>query len=765
MEKPPVLSSSAERSLTLLFSTTLFVSAGLLFCVQPLIAKMILPLLGGVPAVWNTCMVFFQAELLVGYLYAYFVTRWLGARGQTCLHLLLLALPLLVLPISLPRDLVDAGPGDVEPVFWQLRLLLLTTGLPFFVVATSAPLLQKWFAGTGTVSGRDPYFLYAASNLGSMVALLAYPFVLETSFDQEDQAHLWHAGYGLLFALTAGCAIAVWRAPPVTKSHFDSLPSLPSDSPSVARRLRWVALTLVPSSALLGVTTFITTDLASIPLLWVMPLALYLLSFILVFARRPLIPHGQMLRLFPVTVLLGAIVLLDTVILSVAQLISFTWIILFVVAMVCHGELAADRPTSRYLTEFYLWMSLGGVLGGAMNALLAPVVFRTGIVEYPLALVLACLLLPARDHRDGIRLRVLDLLLPVGVATLTWTLITILRAISDEPTLLGTTVMFVILTVVCYSFTDRPLRFGLAVGAMMLTVNQMPLRGGRTLFAERNFFGVVRVQDESDGRFRGLVHGNTVHGRQRLTPDGRPEPNAEPLSYYHPTGPAGEIFSLYNRRAAPDYRPKPHEPSPLPARVAVAGLGIGTLAAYAKPGQDWTFYEIDPTVILVAKDPKFFTYLTDSRASAIRIRLGDARLQLKNAEEKYGLIVLDAFSSDSIPVHLLSLQALDLYLSKLAPGGILAFHISNRYLELEPLLGDLAGARPPLVCYCWTDTAITPEEDAKGKGASQWVVMARAPADLGNIPHEKRWERIEPRPDARVWTDGFSDVLRVVRWR
>ncbi len=449
----PSSQSRARAGLPVLviFTVTMFVSATLLFMVQPMFARMVLPLLGGSPAVWNTTVVFYQAALLAGYAYAHLSTRWLGRRHQVALHAILLLLPLLVLPIGVPAGW--SPPTADNPIPWLMALLLVTVGLPFFVVSTSSPLLQTWFAGSGHRSAVDPYFLYAASNAGSMLALLSYPLLVEPYLRLAGQSWMWACGYVVLVLLTLLCAAAVWRTartenkaqrtknqeprtterkgvlhtppehtppehtppehtppehtppehtPPAHTPLVDNGPRTTDHPISAGRRVRWVLLAFVPSSLMLSVTTYLSTNIAPIPLLWIIPLALYLLTFILVFAGKPLLPHGAMVRALP-------IVLLPLVIVICAQATQPIWMMIllhvltfFVATMVCHGEMAADRPPPQYLTEFYLWMSIGGVLGGLFNALLAPLLFAT-VVEYPLVLVLACLLRATTDrpNEDG----------------------------------------------------------------------------------------------------------------------------------------------------------------------------------------------------------------------------------------------------------------------------------------------------------------------------------------------------------------------------
>jgi hypothetical protein len=739
-----------EAGVLFFFALTLFVSATLLFLVQPMIAKMLLPLLGGTPAVWNTCMVFFQAELLLGYLYAHATTRWLGVRRQARLHLALLLVPLLALPIGVASGW--APPADANPIPWLLAMLLTSVGVPFFVVSTSAPLLQKWFAGTGHPAAKDPYFLYAASNLGSMLALLGYPLLMEPSLRLADQGWLWGVGYGLLVLLMAGCAFRVWRvpdpAPQPGPAGKGSESADPGDRLTPGRRLRWVVLAFVPSSLMLGVTTYLTTDIAAIPLLWVIPLALYLLTFILCFARKPPLPHAGMVRALPA-------LMLPLTVFILAQALQPWWLLLplhlvtfFVASMVCHGELARNRPSTRYLTEFYLWMSLGGVLGGLFNALLAPLVFPT-VVEYPVAMALACLLLPAAAPlASSARSRRLDLALPLALGGATALVLWGLESMAPAASLFVKVLVFSVLAGCCYTFTGRPLRYGLGVAGLLLMSLLSGVLSGRLEHIERSFFSVHRVMVDAGGKFRMLYHGTTNHGFQSLDPARR----REPLAYFYRTGPIGRVFAELRRRGA---RPD----------IAIVGLGTGAMACYAEPGQRLTFYEIDPAVVRIARDARYFTYLADCRGN-YDVVLGDGRLTLARAPAKqYGLIVLDAFSSDSIPMHLVTREALALYVSKLADDGILAFNVSNRYFDIEPLLGDLA-EDAGLVCRARLelDEDISTEERSLGKLPSHFVIMARRPADLGKLANDPGWRMVAGRPGERVCSDDFPpNIFKLFR--
>jgi hypothetical protein len=804
--------------LPLLFAVTLFVSASLLFLVQPMIGKMVLPLLGGSPAVWNTCMLFFQAVLLAGYLYAHAITQRLGRRAQFVLHMVVLLLPLVPL-VLLGFDAAGVArtwlppPAESNPVGWLLTLLLLTAGLPFFVVATSAPLLQRWFSDTGHPAGKDPYFLYAASNLGSMLALLGYPLFVEPNLTLATQTKLWVTNYGLLVLLTAVCGLMILRpraaAPVSSASEPDNGTAL--ELPTALRRVRWVALAFVPSSLMLGVTTYVTTDVAAIPLLWIIPLALYLLSFILVFSKLPawlgilfgvlalglasvlvldayfttgivdgLVQHVPLsfvqmqwllrgavalclllfLVAFPVWLRVVMLVVLPLSIFVLLfpppwdltwlteslgwreigmpplqhwQLIGLHFLAMFAAAMVCHGELARTRPPAAYLTGFYLLMSLGGVLGGVFNALVAPVVFNK-VVEYPLVIALACLLLPRPGFdRNRALGRGLDLTY-AGV--------------------LGVFGLFVAAAYVGRAFIPKsavadlspPFR---AWATHILDVTSFTRQ--ETIYRNRNFFGVVHVDTWDNGRYHYLVHGTTSHGMQCMEP-GRQD---EPMAYFHREGPIGRIFEAVGEKKSK-------------VNMAVLGIGTGTLAAYALPGWDLTLYEIDPAIVQMAFDRKNFTYLDDckKRQVPIDIRMGDGRLQLRQAPEgTYDILFMDAFTSDAVPVHLITKEAIEMYFTKLAPGGIVVVNIANRYLDLEPVLANLAEATG--LCAL----AAKDEGDRNERYGTHWVVFARKPEDFGRLPQMTRddgsnwFEELKGDERVGVWTDDFSNLIRVFRWR
>jgi SAM-dependent methyltransferase len=517
------------------------------------------------------------------------------------------------------------------------------------------------------------------------------------------------------------------------------------DDLDLRRRARWVVLAFVPSSLMLGVTSELTTDVPPIPLIWVLPLSLYLLSFILVFAPRPLLAHRWLVRRLPFLILAASIPVLTKTYLSLIAVMPIDLVTLFVAAMVCHGELWRKRPSARRLTEFYLWVSVGGVLGGVFNAIIAPLVFHS-LVEFPIALVLAAALRPPIDIvEDSPRARKLDYLLPVALGVGVAMLILALEAEGLKAGLTMNVMIFGISAVWCLSFGRRPRRFALGLAALMLASGVYTGHFGHVLSTERSFFGVYRIANEDANGLRVLFHGGTVHGIQSLDPARA----CEPLAYYTRSGPMGQVFAAYAGNA-------------LENQVAIVGLGAGALAAYQSPGGQFTFYEIDPLVERIARDRRYFTYLSNCAPQA-RVVLGDARLSLEDApDHTCGIIVLDAFSGDSIPMHLLTREALRIYLRKLAPGGLLAFHISNRYLDLHQVLGNLAHDAG-VVCLLSVDTA-TGEDDLKaGRYASVWMVMARKSEDLQVLSQDARWMPVSPVLGARVWSDDFSNVLSIIK--
>jgi len=782
------------------FAVAIFLNAALLFSVQPLFTKMVLPLLGGSPAVWNTCLLFFQAMLLGGYLYAHVTSRWLSARTQAIVHVALLVMAVSLLPIHIPASW-SHPPGTALPIGWLLGLLTVSLGLPFFLLSAGAPMMQRWFAGTRHSLAHNPYFLYAASNLGSFAALLAYPFVIEPRMRISEQSVTWLELYYALLALIATCAVVALAnrriaggaegttaaaaapetamppsAPDDTALVQDaegvhlrrrgalrgSMRFLIEENPSVIRRflqgrdapitdptivpdqhwrLRWVLLSFAPSSLLIGTTTYLSTDIASVPFLWVIPLALYLLTFVLVFARRPLFPRWFMLHaqlVLGLTLMVALCLGAGRGILgpAVLHLLAF-----FVTAMMCHRELADSRPRVEYLTEFYLWMSLGGVLGGVFNVLVAPALYDS-LVEYPFALMVAFALRPGlarpfSGRRDFFR----DLLLPAAVGTTVWFAFRSPRP-PDEWFPAGAQVFMSAAAIAVLFFWKRPFRLALGAGAMYAATQLAGNARSNILMQDRSFFGMYRVRRIAD--YHVLQNGTTTHGGQSRELTRR----MDPLTYYYKGGPLGDIFATVAQKPV--------------RRVAMVGLGTGTIACYGRPDEHWTFYEIDPMVAQIARAPRYFSYLRDC-APRTNIVIGDARVSLGAAADgEFDLIVLDAFTSDAIPAHLVTREAVALYLRKLSDDGVIAFHISNRYLDLRPVI--IALANDAKVAGALGERA--PDTEGRGKlyYGSRWMVLAKKPGTLSALVKVDGWHALGTWPESRLWTDDYTDVLGAIKW-
>ncbi|HAY82697.1 MAG TPA: hypothetical protein DCY79_23050 [Planctomycetaceae bacterium] len=739
-----ISSFSRHRLLMVSYTATILLSALLLFLVQPMFARMVLPLLGGTPAVWNTCMVFFQATLLLGYLYAHVTTKWLSPKYQAVVHLCVMFLPILLLPIAVPANWQPPSGGN--PVLWLLALLSVSVGLPFFVIATTNPLLQTWFSATGHPACKDPYFLYAASNVGSLLALVSYPLLLEPALRLATQGWLWSAGYGLLVLAMLGSAILLWRSPAVVASESvaDEASARVAERPAWRRRLKWVLWAFIPSSLMLGVTTHVSTDVASFPLLWIIPLTLYLLTFILVFARREIVPQSMVIRLLPWLAIPLAISMNATASReAVWLLIGLNLMTFFVASMVCHGQLAKDRPHTKYLTEFYLWMSFGGVLGGIFNAMVAPLLFDR-IYEYSFALVLACLVIPCKAaSRQERTARVLDFVLPSLLVAVIAGLACVLDLGNSG---WGRVVLLGIPAMVSFTFAERPVRFGLGVAAILLSGMLFNLFQGEELYAERSFFGVNRVATDSEQEVRKIFHGTTAHGWQALDA----ARDHEPMAYYHRGGPIGALFQQYDVDEA--------------KRIAVVGLGCGGLAAYHEPDRHFTFYEIDPVVKRIAENRSFFRFLSALPVADYEVVLGDGRLTMQEAPEHgYDLIFMDAFSSDAIPVHLVTREAVQIYLSKLSAEGVLVFNITNRFVDLEQVVAALA-EDADLVCLSCPGTDISQVESKNGGAACHFMMLARDLDHLRDLPSDPRWKLLGKPTGVEPWTDDFSNVVKVLKW-
>lgn len=737
------------------FAVTLFVSAALLFALQPMVARMIVPLLGGAPAVWIVCSLCFQALLLAGYGYAHVLGSRLPVRVQVLVHLAVVASAFLVMPIAV-NEAAARTLSTGNPSLGLIALLLRTVGLPFFVLATTSPLLQRWFAELGET---DPYHLYAASNAGSMIALLGYPLAVEPVLGASSQGRAMHGAYVVYAALVVACAVTTARRgrvggappPPAASARGEA----PAETPATRLRERatWVALAFAPSSLLLGATEYITTDLASVPLLWVVPLSLYLASFIVAFARRQVVPPGVASRALALLACFVSLTLLAELVRPAWLMVTAHLLLLFVAAVACHQALAARRPRVERLTEFYLLLSLGGVLGGVFNGLVAPSVFGS-LIEYPIAIALVCgarLLLPgAEPEAAGARARSVALGLALGAATLALVRVGTAFRVDPRQAFLW---MFGAPIFVAFVWSKRPLRFAVALLGILVAGSTYGGVAGETIFRERNFFGVLRVTQDHDARFRLLVYGHTMHGKQSTAPELR----GVPLAYYHPTGPAGDVLGPLPERDRA-------QAAPSPRRVGVIGLGVGALAAYARPGDTWTFFEINPAVVDIAR--AHFTFLGDApRDAKIEVEIGDARLRLRDgAAERFDVLVLDAFTSDAIPIHLVTREALAVYRRALAPEGLLLAHVSNRHVKLQPILAALA-KEAGMAALDREDVLFDPALARAGKADSEWVVLASSSAALEPVrsAHEG-WRPLEPSAASRVWTDDFANVLGAVRF-
>jgi SAM-dependent methyltransferase len=689
----------------ILYALTIVVSAFLLFQVQPVIAKIILPWFGGSAAVWTVCMLFFQMALLLGYLYAHALVRYLKPRTQMLVHAALLLVSALALPIY-PNASWKPLNGD-EPTLRILGLLAMTVGLPYFLLSTTGPLLQAWYARR--FRGAMPYRLYALSNAGSMVALLSYPVLFEPVFTTHQQAWMWSAAYGVFVVLCGGLALLAGPggAPaagagrgqgPGEESAAEDTEAVP---PSAKKYLMWLMLPAVASLLLLAITNHLSQNVAAIPFLWVLPLSIYLLTFILCFEGSGWYRRNPYVQLLAVA--LGAMAYalsVDTTgSVPIRVMVPLFTMGLFTCCMVCHGELARLKPDPRYLTHFYVMIAAGGALGGLLVGLLAPHLFN-GIYEMPLGLV-ACAALVVWVLRQD--------------AELKW----FQRWRQPAP------IVAAVLTVALAVFVGLQIRD--------------TVRGSREMV--RNFYGALRVRDSGPATqldaTRTLTNGTINHGEQFLNPARRDQPT----TYYGPDTGVGLAIREKGKAGA--------------IRVGVIGLGTGTLAAYGRLGDYYRFYEINPLVLRLAHTE--FTFLGDCKAKA-DIAMGDARLSLeRESPENFDVLVVDAFSSDSIPVHLLTLEAMLLYFRHLRPDGVLAVHISNRYLDLEPVLAGETRATGKLARVVDTE-----DDDTQDVFGATWVLIT-SPASGFHREELTNSTPIESKRTVRLWTDDYSNLFRILK--
>jgi hypothetical protein len=741
------LSAARNRLVLVVYTAAIFVSALLLFSVQPLFTKMVLPRLGGSPAVWSVAMVFFQSLLLAGYAYAHVLMQIKNRAIPVAVHLALLVVALFTLPLSISTRFGEP-PGSAYP-FWLLALFAVSIGLPFFALAANNPMLQAWFVRTGHPAGPDPYFLYASSNIGSFLALLSYPALFEPMFSLRTQNLMWTAGYALLILMIAGCGALLLRTPATAAALEVEDSNAPT--PSWMTKARWIFLAAVPSGLLIAVTAHISTDVAAAPLLWVLPLSLYLLTWVLVFQSRPLLPHKWMLMLQPLAIA-GDVVLLAV---GGEQNLLLTLgghqLCFFVIAMACHGELARTRPPAKYLTGFYVALSFGGMLGGLFAGLISPYAF-SWIAEYPILLALAALCRPPTDERWS------------RWSRWYWPLLAALAIALMAPTYRDFGKMFawleghrvwvagsvgVLAGLAALALNANRWKVFATVVLALVLIRAYPADDGR-VETVRSFFGVHKIVVTPRGQYHVLMHGTTIHGAQKyLNDDGSPiKGRPEPITYYHRDGGIGQaITAIRERKAAP-------------LRVAVIGVGAGTLTCASEPGETWKFFEIDQTMVDTARDPKYFSYIRNCEPD-VKPVIGDARLTFaKEPDGVYDLIIVDAYSSDAIPIHLATEEAMKIYKSKLAPQGAVVMHISNRHLELESVVVGIADAND-LKSWVYDEDS---GRDDDYIFSTDVVVSARDEADVGSLASSDKWAETEPTDGQRNWTDDYSNILGAV-WR
>ena len=733
-------STTPARSL---FVVAILSGSFLLFLVQPMVARMALPRLGGAPAVWNSAMLVYQALLLGGYAYAHWLGR-LSAGRQAVIHLAVLVAAMLWLPLHLSgMDL----PADAAPTFWVPWLLATSIGPLFFAISAQAPLLQRWFSTSS--DGADPYALYAASNLGSFGGLIAYPLLVEPLLALRWQSWLWTAGYVLVVLLVAACA---WRLPRTANSHTAQTPTgeVVSPPPPRVRVALWIALAFVPSGLMLATSTYITTDVVAMPLLWVLPLGLYLLSFSIAFAaNRDL--ADTLTRIAPITILLFGGVMVGGYQEKPYLNAALALVLLFMASVALHTAMYRMRPAPDRLTGFYLAMSIGGALGGVFAALIAPIVFDW-TYEYPLLILAAGVLVPqsvlidpVRRFWSGSRKRSRIIKLVIAAIMAMVVLVVMLQAArSTDEAMPAPGLVFLIV------FALGLLAIGVRAAFVIVLAGALLAFGGyRSILISmepdarvRSYFGVYTVTH--DANVRQLAHGTTIHGTQLL---GSVPRERTPTAYYVPQSGVGQAMlalpALYGASA----------------RVGVVGLGAGTLACYARPGQDWRFYEIDPAVARIAREQ--FTFLSRC-LPGVRIEIGDARIRLQaERPATLDLLALDAFSSDSVPMHLMTREAFGVYGRVLSPRGVLLVHISNRFLDLEPVVASAAKAGG------WHTAGLTFDRPASGGVAvtgSAWIALSRDPQVIALLrARDPRWKRLSDHPGFTPWTDDYSTILPLVK--
>jgi SAM-dependent methyltransferase len=718
------------------FVLAAFTGAALIFFVQPMAAKLVLPLLGGSPAVWNTSMAFFQAALLAGYGYAHLLQRLSSIRLQAMVHVAVLLVAGLVLPLRI-TELVGE-PSSTAPALWLLGVLAISIGAPFAALSATAPLVQAWHARV--FRQEEPWRLYAASNLGSLIALLAYPIIVEPTVTLAGQRYGWSAAYVLFVLLMA------WLSLRAARTGAGALPK-PKAASAVSwkDRLTWLGLAALPSSLMLGVTSHLATDVASAPFLWVVPLALYLVTFIIAFQTKPWIDREAALLLHAVMLPVCAFLLPiggDIPLQFFVHLSCF-----FLSALVCHQALVARRPDPANLTEFYLWMSLGGVVGGAFNAFIAPVIFNS-VVEYPLALVLVALARPWRLARLSTWQVAMLLGGVIAAIAAAWLVKNPPDGILTYRTYDTLKILPVLTVIAAFLLRRNSAVFLVLMVVLSLSADAVGHRQD-VIKSDRSFFGVLRMSrydvEAIGGPLRLLAHGTTLHGAQALSPKYR----CRPLLYYAPETAIGQVFNNVRARKSA-------------ITVGAVGLGPGAVAAYTRPGDRLTFFEIDQLVIDIATDPKNFTYVSECAKGEVDYVVGDARLTLaKQPADQFDVLLIDAFSSDAIPAHLLTVEAMRTYLSRIKPDGVVILHLSNRHLELRgPAHAVARAAGGVSLEQRYRKGDYTP---SMWESTQDVVIVGRSPEALDPYFDAENWEIPAP-TRIRPWTDDYTNLAGAL-WR
>ena len=744
-----VSSPDTRRSISLavIFTTTIFLSATLLFSVQPMFTKLILPLLGGASNVWNTAIVFFQAMLLGGYIYAHLVSKYLPVKAQIAVHACVTAAGFIFLPLAVPTDVILPESG--MPTFWLLGLFGMTVGLPFFALSANAPLLQRWFSLTDHRDADDPYFLYSASNAASLIILCAYPFIIEPNTRLGGQTLSWMAGYASLLIMLGLTAFVLMRRLAPVSENVDAVQS--AKIAGWKQKAFWIFLAFIPSSLMLGVTSFMTNNIASTPFLWIMPLALYLLTFVIVFARKPIVSAEGLSKLFPWVVIAGFLLIAPNYPFGIAGYqintspppilkIPLLLTVYFLISLYCHAILVERRPTASGLTEFYILMSVGGVLGGIFNALIAPVIFNA-VYEFMLVLALVLFLRPTGIEMPKAGDKPWSLFF-IGVIAAAINAVVQLTYGSDVSLVIFISAAIVAISCMRFDFS-KILKVGLFASLALVAII-FDLFGTESLYKDRSFYSLLAVREDESahGKIHKFVHGDTFHNYQLRAP----ELQTVPTSYYLE---GGSIHLSIERL---------REVLGGNIDVAVVGLGAGAMVCYEQPGDKWIYFEIDPAVVELAKNTKYFSYIENCAPKA-DIRIGDARQKLKDVpEQSLDMIVIDAFSSNSIPAHLVTREALALYRSRMTAEGLVFFHTSNKMLDVTSVVARLAEDAGLTARYIDIDE-FSGNPYAKYGSRATGILMGPEEVMQSVTAGEERFSNWTPSRHVKVWTDDYSSIL------